>query len=123
MRVVLIGPVAARAALRARLPAGLQVVGEAASFAAARGAGYSADAWMTTAGLSDGASGLRDGTPGLRDPAYGGDDGPVVEAHTPRELEVLELRADGLPDERIAAALGLSPDGPEFHGPLTSGRL
>jgi len=117
MRVVLIGPVAARAALRARLPAGLEVVGEAASPSAARAAGYAADAWITTPALNDPIS-------VASDPAYGqAEDGRLVEPLTPRELEVLELLADGLPNKRIAAQLGVSPETVKFHVAQISGKL
>jgi DNA-binding NarL/FixJ family response regulator len=100
-------------------------VGEAESLAAARAAGYTADAWMTAPDVSDSTSmpNGRDSPPGLRGPAYGEDEGPFVEALTPRELQVLELLADGLPNKRIAARLGVSPETIKFHVTQISGKL
>ena len=123
MRVVLIGPPAARAALRGRLPAGLQVVGEADSLEAARAAGYAADAWLTTPDEDDDTPLPRGSAPALRGPAYGDDERPFVEALTPREMEVLALLADGLPNKRIAARLGVSPETIKFHVAQISGKL
>jgi DNA-binding NarL/FixJ family response regulator len=106
MRVVLIGSVEARAALRAHLPPEVRVIGEAASTADARAAGHAADAWML---------------PPQRPPA---DDRPViVETLTPRELEVLELLADGHPNKRIAARLAMSPETVKFHVAQICGKL
>jgi|KBSMisStaDraftv2_1062788.scaffolds.fasta_scaffold980922_1 DNA-binding NarL/FixJ family response regulator len=107
MRVVLIGSAEARSALRARLPAELQVVGEAASMADARAAGHAADAWLLA--------------PQRPQPS---DEGAVVvESLTPRELEVLELLADGLPNRQIALRLGMSPETVKFHVAHISGKL
>jgi len=107
MRVVLIGSAEARSALRARLPAELQVVGEAASMADARAAGHAADAWLLA--------------PQRPQPS---DEGAVVvESLTPRELEVLELLADGLPNRQIALRLGMSPETVKFHVAQISGKL
>jgi DNA-binding NarL/FixJ family response regulator len=107
MRVVLIGSAEARGAMRARLPAELQVVGEAASMADARAAGHAADAWLLA--------------PQRPQPS---DEGAVVvESLTPRELEVLELLADGLPNRQIALRLGMSPETVKFHVAHISGKL
>jgi DNA-binding NarL/FixJ family response regulator len=107
MRVVLIGPAEARASLRARLPAELDVVGEAASVADARAAGHAADAWILT--------------PQRPQPS---DDRPVaVETLTPRELEVLELLAEGLPNKQIALRLVMSPETVKFHVAQICGKL
>jgi DNA-binding NarL/FixJ family response regulator len=107
MRVVLIGSAEARGAMRARLPAELQVVGEAASMADARAAGHTADAWLLA--------------PQRPQPS---DEGAVVvESLTPREFEVLELLADGLPNRQIALRLGMSPETVKFHVAQISGKL
>ena len=107
MRVVLIGPAAARAVLRARLPAELHVVGEAASVADARAAGHAADAWLLAP----------------QRPQPSDEDAVVVEPLTPREVEVLELLADGLPNRQIALRLGMSPETVKFHVAHISGKL
>ena len=107
MRVVLIGPVEARAALKARLPAELCVAGEADTTADARAAGHPADAWTLA--------------PQRPLPS---DDRPVaVETLTPRELEVLELLGDGHPNKRIAARLAMSPETVKFHVAQICGKL
>jgi DNA-binding NarL/FixJ family response regulator len=106
MRVVLIGSAEARASLKARLPAELRVVGEAASAADARAAGYVADAWLLPAQRL------------LPDEQLA-----AVEALTRRELEVLELLANGLPNKRIAAHLAMSPETVKFHVAQICGKL
>jgi DNA-binding NarL/FixJ family response regulator len=107
MRVVLIGTAEARAALRARLPAGIDVVGEASSPADARAAGQAADAWVLSPPR----------------PLAAQDDPVTVERITRRELEVLELLADGLPNKRIAARLAMSPETVKFHVAQICGKL
>jgi DNA-binding NarL/FixJ family response regulator len=107
VRVVLIGPAEARAALKARVPSALRVIGEAASVAEARAAGHTADAWLLT--------------PERPLPPH---ERPVaVETLTPREVEVLELLADGLPNKRIAARLSMSPETVKFHVAQICGKL
>jgi two-component system, NarL family, response regulator YdfI len=107
MRVLVIGADGARTALRARLPAALQVIGEARSIAAARAAGYSADAWIVVP----------------QRPLEADEDSVAVEALTPREMEVLELLGDGLPNKRIAARLSMSPETVKFHVAQICGKL
>lgn len=104
MRVVLVGAPSRRVRLRAELPEGLEVVAEAATLGAARASGGSADAYLIAA-------------------AAGADDDPLVEPLTPRELQVLELVADGLPNKAIAAALGVSDETVKFHLTSVFGKL
>jgi two-component system, NarL family, nitrate/nitrite response regulator NarL len=96
MRVVLIGSPPGRERIRARLPDGIDVVAEAATLIAARSSGSAADAYLLAA-------------------APATDDDPLVESLTPRESEVLELVADGLPNKLIAASLGVSGETVKFH--------
>jgi two-component system nitrate/nitrite response regulator NarL len=102
MRVLIVGPAAARARLLANLPEGLDVVGESRTLAAARASGVSADAWLIAA------------LPENEDAAA-----PL----TTREVEVLELLAQGLPNKAIAARLGISDQTVKFHVASICGKL
>jgi DNA-binding NarL/FixJ family response regulator len=109
LRIILIGPAEARARLRTELPDAIDVVGEAASVADAHTLQreVAADAlMMTTAGLLPLA-----------------DDELADEPLTMRELEVLALLAQGLPNKRIAQRLGISDQTVKFHVAAISGKL
>ena len=113
MRVLLVGAASERARLRARLDAmGLTVVGEFATLAAARAAEKGADAIILAA-------------PAL--PALPASPGPhalaAVEVLTPREIQVLELLAEGLSNKAIAERLGISAETVKFHVASLSGKL
>jgi DNA-binding NarL/FixJ family response regulator len=109
VRVVLIGSDADRARLRPVLAGvAIEVVGEAPTIAAARAAGYSADAFIVA-------------------PTPGTDRGPVADVEeeplTRRELEVLELLALGLPNKAIAARLDISDQTVKSHVASICGKL
>jgi DNA-binding NarL/FixJ family response regulator len=105
MRVLIIGPAAARARLLANLPEGLNVVGESRTLAAARASGVNADAWLIAASFED------------------EDDAAEAEPLTAREIEVLELLAQGLPNKAIGARLGISDQTVKFHVASICGKL
>jgi DNA-binding NarL/FixJ family response regulator len=106
MRVVLVGSPADRARLRQRLPASMEIVGEAATLAAARADGFEADAWLVAPGDRPTSS-----------------EDPYHEPLTPREMDVLTLLADGLSNKSIAARLGVSDQTIKFHVASICGKL
>ena len=86
MQVALVGAPQARARLRSRLDRSIEVVGEFGSIAAARASGLAVDAFLVAPGRDDFHN-------------------PVEEPLTARESQVLELLAEGLPnqDHRVAS--------------------
>jgi DNA-binding NarL/FixJ family response regulator len=104
MRVVLVGPSARRQRLKELLPGDVDVMAEAATLADARAIEVEVDAYILAA----------------LDRAR--DDGPV-ERMTGREVQVLELLADGLSNKAIAARLGVSDETVKFHLSSILGKL
>jgi DNA-binding NarL/FixJ family response regulator len=110
MRVILIGDDGERARLRQRVTeSGVTVVAEYATVADARASGVEADAYLMAAD-----------TPRARAQPV---DHAVVDALTPREVEVLQLLADGLPNKAIAARMGISDQTVKFHVASITGKL
>ncbi len=103
MRIVIVGPPVERARLSAHLPDGLEVLGEARTLAEARNLALEADAWLV-------ATATRDDT-------------DVDLGLTARELEVLELLAQGLANKSIALRLGISDQTVKFHVASICGKL
>jgi DNA-binding NarL/FixJ family response regulator len=104
MRVLLVGLPGERERLRAELAgATYEVVGEFLSIAAARASGLESDAILMA----------------LRQQ----DDLAPVEPLTARELEVLELVAEGRSNKAIAARLGISDQTVKFHVAAICGKL
>jgi DNA-binding NarL/FixJ family response regulator len=109
MRLIIIGPDRARRELREWLETSPpDVVGEFESLSEARAAGIAAEALLLAAAPS---------------PVGGDDDLLDVESLTPREVEVLELVAAGLPNKAIAARLGISAQTVKFHLTSITGKL
>ena len=107
MRLIIIGSGPQRRELRDQIESAVpDVVGEFSSLAEARDAGIDAEAFLLTAL-----------TP--RDL----DDEPAVESLTPREIEVLELVAEGLSNKAVGARLGISDQTVKFHLTSISGKL
>lgn len=93
-----------RQRLRAELPEGVEVIGEASTLSDARALGRDAAAYLMAA-------------------APQSDERPLVETLTARELQVLTLLADGLANKQIARALSLSEETIKFHLASIFGKL
>src|SRR5438045_4178417 len=106
MHVVLIGSDEDRARLRALTSEAIVIVAEASTLAQARADDHAADAWLVA--------------PPRRVAAA---DEYVPEMLTPREREVLELLAQGLPNKAIAARLAISDQTAKFHVASICGKL
>jgi DNA-binding NarL/FixJ family response regulator len=105
MRLSLAGPRDERARVRAELEAAaIDVVAEYASLAEARAAGDAVDGIVVVTDRHDGGE-------------------PAPEPLTHREIEVLELLAEGLPNKAIANRLGISDQTVKFHVASISGKL
>jgi len=103
--VLLVGTPADRARLRAQLAAeSIEIAGEFASLSAARAAAAAVDGIVIA-------------------PASPADADADPDPLTRRELEVLELIAQGLPNKQIAARLGISDQTVKFHVASIAGKL
>ena len=107
MRVILVGLPRERALLRARLDGSLHVVSEVDSLAEARAVRDAADAYLMAASTR-------------RRSSY---DDVAVEPLTGREMQVLELLAEGLSNKGIGARLGISDQTVKFHVSSIAGKL
>jgi DNA-binding NarL/FixJ family response regulator len=111
MRLILIGTPRQRHQLREQLDSAPDVVGEFDSLADAREARIPSDAFL----LSPIAA-----PPSIDEASL---TEPLTEALTPREIEVLELVAEGLSNKAIASRLGISDQTVKFHLASVSGKL
>jgi DNA-binding NarL/FixJ family response regulator len=106
VRLVLVGSADARAELREQTDQlGIDVIAEYPTLREARAAGVEADAILLAASRA------------------GREVTEPVETLTPRESEVLELLAEGLPNKAIAARLGISDQTVKFHVASIGGKL
>ena len=110
MRVLLVGPAADRARLRAQLNGSIDVAGEFVTIAAARASDAAADAILVAPVRQARLDARRD-------------DAAPEEPLTAREIQVLELLAEGLPNKAIARRLGISDQTVKFHVASLSGKL
>jgi DNA-binding NarL/FixJ family response regulator len=136
MRVLIVGPPEVRARLRAALPAAIAVAGEYATATEAHRAGAVADAILSDLSepIDDQAAAAapaaerppeppvarheRDRDPPVRHPT-----GELVEHLTPREVQVLELLAEGLANRAMAERLHISDQTVKFHIASIMGKL
>jgi DNA-binding NarL/FixJ family response regulator len=124
MRIILVGPPHARAQLRLELvelqgPA-IDVVGEFDTLAKARASVIKADAMLVANDVSaphDGSS------PGDVSSPRDEHDEWIDEELTPREIDVLELLAEGLPNKAIGVRLKISDQTVKFHVASIIGKL
>jgi DNA-binding NarL/FixJ family response regulator len=106
MRVIVIGTARQRRDLRDALEdSPPQIVGEFETVAEARHAGVVADAFVAPA------------------EQVAVSDDPSPETLTPREVQVLELVAEGLSNKAIADRLGISDQTVKFHIASITGKL
>ena len=111
MRVVLVGSTEERQRLRAELEAsGFDVVGEFTSLSAAEASSTPADATI----IGHRAAADRARTDRFAAP---------IEQLTAREVQVLELLAEGLSNKAIATRLDISDQTVKFHVASISGKL
>ena len=116
MRAILVGPPGVRDRLRWDLETrSIEVVGEFDTIVDARRAGLDAD--IVVLAPETGAGGSGSGARAL------GEADVFEEALTHRELEVLELVGEGLPNKGIAERLGISDQTVKFHIASIMGKL
>ena len=102
MRVILVGTDEERAHLRMQLaPLRVTIAGEFPTLAAARASRLAADAFVLPHD----------------------DLAPSPEPLTPREIQVVELLAEGLSNRHIGERLGISAETVKFHLAAISGKL
>jgi DNA-binding NarL/FixJ family response regulator len=107
MRLLLVGTPRERERIRAELDhTPFTIAGEFATLADARASGVEADAIFLGVGRT-----------------FDDDDDDIEEPLTPREVEVVELLAEGLSNKAIAARLGISDQTVKFHVASICGKL
>ena len=114
MRVMLVGAARDRERMRSQLDGSMEVVGEFATLAEARATGENVAMLLAP----DHSHGHDDGMPGIAGVAA-----VDVEPLTTREIQVLELLAEGLSNKAIAGRLGISDQTVKFHVASLSGKL
>jgi DNA-binding NarL/FixJ family response regulator len=120
MRVVIVGLPADRARVRRELNGAVEVLAEHETLGQARAARHSADAIIIA------EDSLHRDAPRRRLQSWTElDDGGEAfeEPLTAREVQVLELLAEGLPNKSIAERLGISDQTVKFHVSSISGKL
>ncbi len=121
MRVVIVGAASERARARAELNDVVDVVAEYDTLTQARTAGHAVDATIIVEGGRRARSAVR--RPWSAIDGDDDDDEAFDEPLTAREVQVLELLAEGLPNKRIAERLGISDQTVKFHVSSISGKL
>lgn len=118
MRLLLVGTPDGRARLRAELDeSSFTIAGEFATMAEARASAVQADAMLISTPVGRAFM----ARPSSADESPGNDG--YEEPLTAREVEVLELLAEGLPNKSIATRLGISDQTVKFHVASICGKL
>ena len=121
MRALLVGSPPDRARLRAQLvAAAVEIAAEFSTLAAARASDVEHDAIIIADG--DARSELVE-SGALRVRSSSNEDETPWEPLTPREVQVLELLAEGLPNKAIASRLDISDQTVKFHVSAICGKL
>ena len=108
VRVILVGLPRERALLRAQMEGSIDILAESDSLANARANSHGADAFLVA----------------RRATVHGtSEEDRLVEPLTDREIQVLELLAEGLSNKRIGARLGISDQTAKFHVASIAGKL
>ncbi len=127
MRVLLVGRPSDRARLRSQIDGSLEIVGEFESVAAADAADTDADAIVIVNRRGARIANVLERTDGQGLGAdrsmLAGEDEAIDEALTAREIQVLELLAEGLTNKAIAGRLGISDQTVKFHVASIAGKL
>jgi DNA-binding NarL/FixJ family response regulator len=118
MRLLLVGTPDGRARLRAELDeSSFTIASEFATLAEARASKIESDAILIS---TPGGRALTARPPSIDELP---DNDEYAEPLTAREVEVLELLAEGLPNKSIAARLGISDQTVKFHVASICGKL
>jgi DNA-binding NarL/FixJ family response regulator len=124
MRIFLVGAPADRARMRWQLDGSIEIVAEFSTLRQARAAATDVDAIVMTPAHREDRQQQNSSVsppPSSAIPAMEGD--AIEESLTPREIQVLELLAEGLPNKAIAGRLGISDQTVKFHVASLSGKL
>lgn len=108
MRVLLVGSQLERSRLRSQANGSIDVAGEFDSLAAARASDIDHDGILVAHDAAD---------------ADADEEDRFDEPLTPREVQVLELLAEGLPNKAIAVRLHISDQTVKFHVSSLAGKL
>lgn len=101
----------------------MEVAGEFASLAAARSSDIDVDAIVMAGGGARSAPLRPDEPAGRKDGRRDEEEYAGEEPLTPREVQVLELLAEGLPNKAIAQRLAISDQTVKFHVSSIAGKL
>ena len=123
MRAILVGEAGERDRVRWQLEGtSVTVVGEFPSLTDARASGIEADAFVVASRSARRHDGGRAARPFVRGRSISPTSSRWSRS-TPREIQVLELLAEGLPNKAIANRLGISDQTVKFHVASISGKL